>query len=261
MANTEVFKNGEMVCLNKLFYYCLVLLIFLNLSCTPHYQKTISSQQNISIQFDSLNLYDSNAHYLIEPYRKQLYMKMDEIIGSTHTSLTKEKPSGSLNNFMADACMNQCKTQLNIAADLAVFNYGGIRIPSIPVGDIKLGKIYELMPFDNQLVFLKLKGSVVLKLMQLIASQNGWPISGAKLRIKNREVIEVTIQNKPLDTNTVYSLITSDYLANGGDKAIMLQDVHSRTELNYLLRDALIDYIKRKPNYSLFKDERITYEP
>jgi 2',3'-cyclic-nucleotide 2'-phosphodiesterase (5'-nucleotidase family) len=261
MANTEVFKNGKMVCHNKVYYSFLVLLIFLNLSCNTYFQKTISNQQNIPIQFDSLNLYDSNAHYLIEPYRMQLSMKMEEIIGFTQTSLTKEKPSGSLNNFMADACINQCKTKLNIEADFAVFNYGGIRIPSIPAGDIKLGKVYELMPFENQLVFLKLKGSNVLKLMQLITSQNGWPISGVKLRIKNREVIEVTIQDKPLDTNYVYSLITSDYLANGGDKAIMLQHALSRIELNYLLRDALIDYIKSKPNYSLFKDERITYEP
>jgi 2',3'-cyclic-nucleotide 2'-phosphodiesterase (5'-nucleotidase family) len=61
--------------------------------------------------------------------------------------------------------------------DFAVQNYGGIRLPAIPKGDISVGKIYELMPFDNVMYIMELEGSIVQMFFDRMAESGGWPVS------------------------------------------------------------------------------------
>jgi 2',3'-cyclic-nucleotide 2'-phosphodiesterase (5'-nucleotidase family) len=230
-------------------------------SCGNVFTVVKTEQANTRISGDSLRLYDSSAHYLIAPYKNQLQDKMNEVIGVSKTNLVKELPEGTLNNLMTDAAMYYAIRKANIACDVCVMNYGGIRIPRINAGEITLGKAYELMPFDNQLTVLKISGNDLYELIQGIAAKNGWPISGVKMKIKNGIATDILIQQKPIDTLINYTIITSDYIANGGDKVQSLLHPIERTDLGYLIRDAIVDYIKVQTPLNMEKDGRITVEP
>ena len=82
-----------------------------------------------------------------------------------------------------------------------VANYGGIRINSVTDGDLTLGKVYEIMPFENALVVMDLNGDQVKLLLDRIAAYGGWPVSeGLNFEIADSTATNIVIQNKPWNT-------------------------------------------------------------
>ena len=99
------------------------------------------------------------------------------------------------------------------------------------------------MPFDNQLVVLKIHGDTLATILDYIASQGGWPVSGVNFTIKKNNAVNIFIGDKAFDITQTYTLAVSDYIANGGDNLSMLKNIPQQ-KINYLVRDALIDYLK-----------------
>jgi 2',3'-cyclic-nucleotide 2'-phosphodiesterase (5'-nucleotidase family) len=229
-------------------------------ACSPQLTLHHTGFSNYRIKQDSLRLYDSSLYYTIQPYKSQLQLKMSEVVGKTETVLIKERPEGTLCNLMADASLETLAYN-GFEAEVTVLNYGGVRIPSIETGNITLGKVYELMPFDNMLVVLHVEGRVLQQLLDLSAANGGWPVAGVRMNIDKGKATNVTINDKPLDENKVYKLATTDYMAGGGDKATMLSAAVKRIETGILLRDAIIHYIKKYSPLMLKKDGRVTHQP
>jgi 2',3'-cyclic-nucleotide 2'-phosphodiesterase (5'-nucleotidase family) len=88
---------------------------------------------------------------------------------------------------------------------------------------------------------LKIKGNVLQDFLNLIAARGGWPCAGIQYQISNKTAVNITIANKPLQTNNVYTIATLDYVANGGDDCIMLKDIQQLNN-GFLFRDAVIQY-------------------
>jgi 2',3'-cyclic-nucleotide 2'-phosphodiesterase (5'-nucleotidase family) len=78
------------------------------------------------------------------------------------------------------------------------------------------------------------------------------------MQIQNKKATNVVIASNSIDTTKNYVLATNDYLANGGDNAFMLKTTLNRTNLNYKLRDAIIDYIKDHNPLIRKTDGRVT---
>jgi 2',3'-cyclic-nucleotide 2'-phosphodiesterase (5'-nucleotidase family) len=186
---------------------------------------------------------DSSVLRMISFYSDSVNKKMDQVIGFAVNSLNKRQPEGVLGNFFTDAMMEMAARRFNRKVDVAVMNPGGIRSYVSP-GDITVGKIYQLMPFDNLLVLQEIKGSVLKAFLDHTASSGGWPVKGITMQIKNRKAVNIFIEGKPLDENAVYTMANSDYLANGGDYSEMLRPV-PQLNLGYLFRDALIEYVQQ----------------
>jgi 2',3'-cyclic-nucleotide 2'-phosphodiesterase (5'-nucleotidase family) len=148
--------------------------------------------------------------------------------------LEKKQPEGKLGDFVADACMQEAAALTRETIDLALFNHGGLR-RSLPMGAITLGDVYELMPFDNELVVITLRGSKLLELLNHVASTGGAPVSG----------IRMLIGGEPLDTNRTYRVLTSDYLANGGDRYTAFADALGKEELRLRVRDAIVQRLEK----------------
>jgi 2',3'-cyclic-nucleotide 2'-phosphodiesterase (5'-nucleotidase family) len=234
---------------------------FLLQACNTQYVQTGKQTSSTRIQYDSLKLYDSTAHYFIAPYKKQLDAQMNVVIGSTQTTLLKERPEGTLGNLIADAAVWYATKNYPKPIDVSVMNYGGIRIPSIAAGNITVGKIYELMPFDNMLDVLEINGTTLNELLQLVAANGGWPLAGVQFTISNNKAVDIRIGGELLQLNKTYTLITSDYIANGGDNAVMLKNYSKRTGLNYKLRDAILEYVKSAGQLNMQNNGRITVKP
>src|SRR5690606_12674159 len=113
-------------------------------------------------------------------------------------------------------------------------------------GDITIGNLFELMPFENEMVLLELSGKDVLQLAQFIAASGGQPVSGLRMKITDNKPIDILIAGKPLTESRTYKLITYDYLANGGDNSRGLGKPISRVNLGQKVREALIEYVSEQ---------------
>ena len=209
---------------------------------------------------------DSTAYFKILPYQKTLTADMNAVLAVSDQPLEKGTPESALGNFVADACLQIANQTYypsdNKPADFIFLNNGGLRNP-LPKGNITKGNVFELMPFENELVVLKINGSVVKKIFNFIAEKEGAPIAGARFEIKDKEAVNIFINNKAFDSTQSYKVITSDYLANGGDQLFFLANIRERETINLKVRDAIIQYmmLKSKLNEHIIakKDQRITH--
>ena len=210
------------------------------LSCKTTFQ--VAKKESGQYKFtDSTNSeIDSAIYSEIVPYREKMQSAMNEVLAVSTTSMERGLPESKLGNFLSDACLISAREK-NMFADFAVFNTGGLRRP-LPMGNITRGDIFELMPFENTLVILTMDGGDVKKLVNFIATKGGAPVSGVRLRIQDSVATDVFIENVALDTTKTYKVLTSDYLANGGD-AFPFVTTKSWEAVNLKVRDALIDYL------------------
>ena len=87
----------------------------------------------------------------------------------------------------------------------------------IDKGPITVGKIYELMPFENELVVIEVDKEVFKKIIQYIVSRNGEPFFGAEIILDKYGKLIDYKTNFDLNKKNKIKILTTDYLANGGD--------------------------------------------
>lgn len=190
---------------------------------------------------------DSGMYHEILPYRRQLETEMNRVIGYADMEMPKQKGKTEtlLGNFVADLVLKSSATRSGAPVNFCLLNNGGLR-NSLPQGNITVGNIYELMPFDNELVVLTLRGSTVQKLADYVAAAGGHPVSGLRMEISEQnKAYPIYIGNTLLaaDTQSLYTVVTSDYLANGGDNMSFFSEAVNTRPLGYKLRDCILDYI------------------
>lgn len=175
-------------------------------------------------------------------YKRSLDSQMSAVLVYSEIELTKSQPESSLSNFFSDAITNTCKSK-NIVFDFALpSTNGGIRT-SLPKGAITRRHAFELMPFENELVVLTLKAESVEKLVQYIVDKGGQPVSEIKIAAKKGEKPSFKIAGKEFDNARYYRVLTSDYLANGGDGIDAFKEALKRESTNIKVRDAIIEYM------------------
>lgn len=196
-------------------------------------QYKIETQSNV----------DSSYVQMLEPYKDSLSKSMEEVIGFSVNGLTKKQPESALGNFMTDAIKFMAEKKFGKKIHAAFINFGGIR-SYLPKGDITVGKIYELMPFDNVIVLQEIKGSILKVFLNQACNKGGWPVStGLTYRIKEKKLADAAIDGQPIHDEAIYTIANSNYIADGGDNCDMLKKI-TQKNINYLMRDALIEYCK-----------------
>jgi 2',3'-cyclic-nucleotide 2'-phosphodiesterase (5'-nucleotidase family) len=210
------------------------------ISCHQFYHPSKIEHASIQIEQSLQPSADSSIINLIEPFHDSLEHSVKQVIGFASHDLEKERPESTLGNWVADAMLDYAEEITGEDLDLALTNYGGLRINSIPAGPITLEKMYELMPFDNLLVLMDLTGTDLLELFDHVAASGGWPISrGIMFTISAGKATNIILNDHPIDPEAVYKIVINDYVANGGSDSHFLKGKPSRM-LNVLMRDALI---------------------
>lgn len=126
-------------------------------------------------------------------------------------------------------------------------NIGGIRT-SLPEGDITVGNIFSIFPFENSISVITLKGKDVKDLFDIIARRGGEGVSKqveVKIR-KDGKAYGLKINGEKIDDSRLYTIATIDYIANGNDELIPFKNSVSRTDLDLRLRDVMLQYIADK---------------
>ena len=211
------------------------------LACSPKLTLVNTEKQLISVSETGPK--DSAILAYYRPYKLKLDSIMNDVVAVSEKEISKGSPEGPLNNFFADAMYESAKDQ-GINFDVAYTNLGGLRI-SLPKGKIYRYKIFELMPFENAFVTVKFTGVEMQKFFDFIAEGGGDPISGARFTIQNKKAVDITINNEPFDVSKNYTVLTSDYMANGGDGGAVFTKGIERKDLNYKLRDAIFQYLEK----------------
>jgi 2',3'-cyclic-nucleotide 2'-phosphodiesterase (5'-nucleotidase family) len=221
--------------------FSILMIVSLTVSCSTGHPATSVVYQDYRIEKGAKT--DSSFIRFLEPYATSLNASMNQVIGFSNDNLSAKQPESALGNLMADCMKEMAEKKFMVKVDAGFMNQGGIR-SYIPKGNITVGKIFELMPFDNLVVLQKLNGAVLQAFLDKAAADGGWPVSkGITMKIKDKKAIAVMINGKPLEANASYTIANSDYIANGGSDCDMLRGIPQSSK-GYLLRDALIEYVK-----------------
>lgn len=236
--------------------YCLLVVLLGTItSCRSVYVPSVKAE-NVRIA-DQAYPEDSSIVQIIDPYKAKLEMEMGETIGLLDHDLHKKKPESTMGNWVADIILKEAQEYYEGNIDFAVQNYGGIRISHLASGPILLGEVYELMPFDNVISVLQCNGADLKIFLDHVAKDGGWPVSqNLQFRISNGMARDILIHGKPIDDSTNYTFALPDYIANGGSGSFFLKD-YQRTDLNYLIRDAIIEHIRKAYSQGIDQSARI----
>ena len=234
----SIYLEDAPIVMKKSFFYLFIVPILFALSCHTSYKAESVQYSNYRVTQNADQ--GKNIASLMKPYSDSVNIKMDVVIGYNETKLERQKQNNLLGYFITDAYLQMVKQKFNQTIDAAFMNAGGIRLPELPAGAITQGKIFELMPFDNLMMLLKMKGSQLKQYLDTLAANDGVIESGITMQIVNKTVQQVLIGGKPLDTDAEYTIVHSDYVIIN---SALLKNLERKTN-GYLLRDAIIDYVR-----------------
>jgi 2',3'-cyclic-nucleotide 2'-phosphodiesterase (5'-nucleotidase family) len=181
---------------------------------------------------------------LIAPYHDKVTTQMAEVLGTAPVAIVKNTGESPLSNFVADLQRERASQALKEPIAMSVMTNGGLR-SGFSAGPITLGSVFELMPFENELVVLDAPGPVVEDLFEY-AAHIKMAISGATYTVTfDGQPKDIRIGGQLFDVNQdrTWSIAISDYLASGGDNLSFFKPIVPR-HTGILLRTAIADHIR-----------------
>jgi len=199
-----------------------------------------SNFSHISVKESS---YQDSSIKLVNFYKQQLESETQKIIVYSSQALNKDNHQHALGNFVCDAMKYIGEKTIFDTCDIVLVNRGGLRA-NLPKGEIKVYNIFELMPFDNELVLLTVSGKKINEGLKTIVEKRHSFLGMQIIINTNNEILEAKIGGRTIEENKNYKIITSDYIANGGDKFDFLLNPINYKSCNIKIRDAIISYCK-----------------
>jgi len=239
--------------MTKYLYYTIVGASLM--ACSVHFNPAIKiksiSVKNIQNDKESILAEFLITQFLL-PYQDTLETEFNKRVAFCNEDLIIQRPSSNLMNWCADAILSCPNIQRNANEPLiCLLNKGGLR-SSFGAGYLTLQDLYKLMPFDNRLVMVRYPLDQ-LQLIEIYLQQSGGePMANCKY-ISGKLVIP---DLQP--SNEYIWILTSDFLANGGDQMSFFLNLE-KIETNLLLRDIFISEAKHQQ--TLVIDSQTRYLP
>lgn len=186
---------------------------------------------------------------LLKPYAAKVDEVLSEVIGNAEELFPQgmvRKEETALGNLVADSMLWQTR---NLNTDFAIQNGGGIRA-DLPAGTITKKTIYEILPFDNSVAVVTIKGSDLLLLFDFIATTPGkgaFPQVSAGVSFTINTITgkceDILIKGKPIEPERLYKIATNSFMAVGGDGYQAFVNAIERYDTSVFQRDTCIEYI------------------
>ena len=227
---------------------CTILFVSLFTAC--HRPLHVSKTTGQVLLVDSTYKAVQDTQYLqsLAPIKEDLEKQLGAPIGYAPEALQVYQPECPLLNWASDALLAIARQKCPEPVDVAVVNIGGMRC-EWAAGDITFRNVFELMPFDNMLVVLTLKGSDLQQLCEIFAYSGGQGVAGMRIKAIGDRVMQqdasVTINGKPIEMNKTYTVATSDYLSQGNDGMTPLRNSINTWKSQKKIRDLYIQYIQQ----------------
>lgn len=242
-------------------------LVFLTLVSCKSTQWQAQSVQRQQLAISQSLAGSPKVDALIRPYKDSLSKVISAPLAYSAEVLTKDTVEGLLGDFVADGLLAFCRSR-GVKADLLFTNNGGLR-SALPKGVVRIGDIYEVLPFENELVVMTLSPNEFLKLLQYAAARKNLAFAGMRWKLDRKtgrpreiQIVSASGQATLWDEKSSITVVTSDYLAKGGDQMAFLNGIPFIPQ-KITLRDALIQFLQSQgQNFliSIKKDFRLILE-
>ncbi|WP_322891759.1 MULTISPECIES: bifunctional metallophosphatase/5'-nucleotidase [unclassified Yoonia] len=186
----------------------------------------------------------------------------DAIEGDRTVCRAVECPMGSL---IADAMLDRVRDQ---GIQIAIQNGGGIRA-SIDAGEVTMGEVLSVLPFQNTLSTFEVTGADILAALengvgQIEEGAGRFPqVAGMSFTVNStapagERISDVMVGDAPLDPAAVYGVVSNNYVRNGGDGYSMFEDAANAYDFGPDLADVLAEYMAANGPVTPYTDGRIT---
>ncbi len=216
-----------------------------DLQIDPRTKDIVTKKAEIVTTFHDGIEPDAEVKEMLGKYEAEVAPIINQVIGTAKTTLTAGQNTAgesALGNFIADAQRDAMKT------DFAFMNPGGIRA-DIEQGEVTWGELYNVQPFNNDLVKMTLTGQQVIDLLNQ-QWQNGQTrmlqISGLTYTWSNNKVVSVKLPDgTAIDPAAEYTVAANSFLAGGGDDFTIFNQGKNK-EVGPVDLDALVNYVKEQ---------------
>lgn len=190
----------------------------------------------------------------------------EAIDGARETCRAQECQMG---NLVTDAMLERVKDQ---GITIALENGGGLRA-SIEAGEVTMGDVVAVLPFQNTLSTFQVSGETLVAALENGVSdvENGagrFPqVSGMKYTVTlsapaGARISDVLVASgddfAPIDPAATYGVVSNNYLRNGGDGYTMFIDAENAYDFGPDLADVTAEYMAAQGDYTPYLDGRIT---
>ncbi|XP_066153260.1 protein 5NUC-like isoform X2 [Euwallacea fornicatus] len=253
------------------------------LNCTFDNKGDLTSFAGQPILLESKIPQETELLQLLEVYRPAIDALSMQVIGQSRVLLDGDNwrcrhEECNFGNLITDGLVHYALTETSVKwtnVPIGLYNGGGIRNSITPhpvTGDITRGDLIAVLPFGNQVIQLTLRGSDLLYAIEQMVRSNGetslgeFPqVSGLKVTLNMSQPAYSRVHSlkvrcgtceipdyEPLDVNKNYTLVTSSFLADGGDGITTLKEkALEKITMDLGDLDAVANYItKYSPIYS-----------
>jgi 2',3'-cyclic-nucleotide 2'-phosphodiesterase (5'-nucleotidase family) len=199
------------------------------MACSAHFTPTfkISHQSVVDTAPDTVLLKQ------LQPYRDTLVQEFSAYVATSPVDLVISRPGSNLMNWCADAVLSSQTANKRFSEPvICLLNTGGLR-SSFGAGKLTLADFYKLMPFDNRVVWIHMPVSKITDIENYLTQSGGEPIANCAFKNGKLDIPNL------LPNHEFIWVLTTDFLANGGDKMNFFLGLE-KEETPILLRDILI---------------------
>ena len=201
--------------------------------------------------------------------KKKLEKKTGVVIGYCPEDMVSDMPQSPLSNFLTDILVEianeYCQKYHQEAVDFSLLNFGGIR-SSLHAGNVTVGNIFEIAPFENTMVIANIKGSELRKLFRRFKVKKCEPYSQqVSIQYVGDYLHRVYIHGQKIDNDKIYRMVTLDFILTGGDDILKDIEIGHVEHTGIVVRNAYINHIKKMTaegkNITGKRDQRMTILP
>lgn len=177
----------------------------------------------------------------------------------------------AMGNLVADAMLERVAGQ---GISIAYQNGGGLRA-SLDAGEVTMGEVYTVLPFQNTLSTFFVPGSTIKAALENGMAQFDDPdkdgrfpqVAGLKFTFDpsaptGERISDILVAEAgtfvPLDPEKTYGMVSNNYVRNGGDGYAMFVDASDVYDYGPDLAEVLADYLAAHSPYEPYTDGRIT---
>ncbi len=183
------------------------------------------------------------------------------IEGDRSVCRAMECPMG---NLVADAMLDRVADQ---GIQIAIQNGGGLRA-SIDAGEITMGEVLTVLPFQNTLSTFQATGAQMVAALEngvsRVADGAGrFPqVSGMSFSVDlsaepGSRISDVMVGDAPIDPDAVYGVVSNNYMRGGGDGYSIFRDAMNAYDYGPDLADVTAEYLAANAPYTPYTDGRI----
>jgi 2',3'-cyclic-nucleotide 2'-phosphodiesterase (5'-nucleotidase family) len=237
------------------------------------------------LSYTATSVTDPTCKQIVDGASAMLLPILNTIIGNdaeAYTSTQQGSPYGEsqLGNWMADVVRSKAD------ADVGIFNNGGIRLSSIPTGNVTVGTMFNLIPFDNTITTVTMTGAQLKTVLEQAVQDNGKGIqvSGIKFtydtskisykppvttaegiiaEVPGERIQSITRESNgtAVRTTDIVKVAAPDFVGTGGDTftEFTVPEIKATyVDSHVLVRDALTYDIRNKGKITVVMPKRIT---